>query len=425
MELEPRKLGGFESLNPEAWNQKRNPVFTLASLSDERINEIKGDSELIEKIQVIGEKFNSYLKNDQTWYNQNFSDKKDKTIAYFSAEFGIHESLPIYSGGLGVLAGDHIKSSSDLGIPMTFIGLFYRNGYFTQQIDGEGQQVDVYDTFNPELLCVNPALGKDNKQVTITVNLPGREVKALVWEAKVGRNTLLLLDTHHESNTQEDKDLTARLYGGDREMRISQEIVLGIGGIRALNALGIEPDAFHMNEGHSGFFQLERVLDIMKAKSCSFEEAKIIAASNCVFTTHTPVPAGNEAFSLPVMHKYFFEYIKQLDISWNRFLDLGLVDQSSDYKFFSLTVFAINFSRFQNGVSELHGKIAAKMWKKQWPNVPEVDNPMTHITNGVHTQTWTSLPMKQLLRTKSGKIGKTNSPIMSIGRSLIKLRKKL
>lgn len=393
----------FEALNPEIWNQKRNPVQTLASLSPERINEIKNDTKLNEKINKITEKYNSYIKNENTWFNQQYADKKDKNIAYFSAEFGIHESLPIYSGGLGVLAGDHIKSSSDLGIPMTFIGLFYRNGYFTQQIDGEGQQVDVYDTFNPELLCVNPALDKDKKQVTVSVNLPGREVKALVWEAKVGRNTLLLLDTHHEANTQEDKDLTARLYGGDREIRISQEIVLGIGGIRALNALGIEPDAYHMNEGHSGFFQLERVLNLMKEKNYSFEEAKVIAASNCLFTTHTPVPAGNEAFSLPVMHKYFFEYIKQLDISWNRFIDLGLVDDSSDYKFFSLTVFAINFSRFQNGVSELHGKIAAKMWKKQWPNVPEIDNPMTHITNGVHAQTWTSLPMKELFEKKLGK----------------------
>jgi starch phosphorylase len=392
----------FEELNAEVWNQKRNPVHTLASLTPERLSEVKNNETLMQKVEAVAKKYNTYINNDNTWFNQEYADKKDKTIAYFSAEFGIHESLPIYSGGLGVLAGDHIKSSSDLGIPMTFVGLFYRNGYFTQQIDGEGQQVDVYDTFNPELLCVNPALDKNNEQVTISVNLPGREVKALVWEAKVGRNTLLLLDTHHESNTQEDKDLTARLYGGDREMRISQEVVLGIGGIRALNALGIEPDAYHMNEGHSGFFQLERVLNIMKEKECSFEEAKVITSSNCVFTTHTPVPAGNEAFSLPVMHKYFFEYIKQLDISWNRFLDLGLVEESSDYKFFSLTVFAINFSRFQNGVSELHGKIAAKMWKNQWENVPEIDNPMTHITNGVHAQTWTSLPMKELFEAKLG-----------------------
>lgn len=392
----------FKQLDSNVWAEKRNPVQTLASLSQETLNKFATDQAFLAQVKVVEEKFKKYMAAENTWFANNFQDKAAKNIAYFSAEFGIHESLPIYSGGLGVLAGDHIKSSSDLGIPMTFIGLFYRNGYFTQQINGEGQQVDVYDTFNPEILCVNPALDKEGKHATISVELPGREVKALVWEAKVGRNTLLLLDTHHEANSEQDQDLTARLYGGDREMRISQEIVLGIGGIRALNALGIEPDAYHMNEGHSGFFQLERVLNVMREQNCTFEEAKVVASSNCVFTTHTPVPAGNEAFSLPVMHKYFFEYIKQLDISWNRFLDLGLVDESSDYKFFSLTVFAINFSRFQNGVSELHGKIAAKMWKKQWPNVPEVENPMTHITNGVHTQTWTSLAMKKMFEAKLG-----------------------
>lgn len=396
----------FEQLNPIVWNQKRNPVQTLASLDEQKMNELKNDQEFLNKVSAITTKYEAYLKSDQTWYNntyskeQNFAETKDRTIAYFSAEFGLHESLPIYSGGLGVLAGDHIKSSSDLGIPMTFVGLFYRNGYFTQQIDKTGNQVDVYDTFNPELLCVNPALNKDGKQVTIKVQLPEREVEVLAWETQVGRNRLILLDTHHEANSQDDKDITARLYGGDREMRISQEIVLGIGGIKVLNAMGIDPIAYHMNEGHSGFFQLERVLNTMKEKNCTFEEAKVIAASNCVFTTHTPVPAGNEAFSLPVMHKYFFDYIKQLDISWNRFLNLGLVENSSDHKIFSLTVFAINFSRFQNGVSELHGKIAKKMWKNQWENVPEVDNPITHITNGVHTQTWTSLEMKNLFSAK-------------------------
>ncbi|MGB0452076.1 MAG: alpha-glucan family phosphorylase [Bacteriovoracaceae bacterium] len=392
----------FETLNSSVWNEKRNPVKTLSSATGETWKKLENDEAYVALYNKVSDKFQNYMNRPNTWFNGKYADHAQKRCAYFCTEYGLHESLPIYSGGLGVLAGDHVKSSSDLGIPMLFVGLFYRNGYFTQQINNAGDQVDVYETFDPEVLPVNPALTKNGTQAEVEVELPGRKVKAQVWEVQAGINTLYLLDSHHRDNTEEDKLLTSRLYGGDREMRISQEILLGIGGVKALKALEIEPAVFHMNEGHSGFFQLERVLNLMEEKNISFEEARTVASSNCVFTTHTPVPAGNESFSLPMMHEFFHTYIKKLNISWNRFISLGLVDEKSDYKFFSLTVFALNFSRFQNGVSELHGKIAAKMWKSQWPNVPEIDNSITHITNGVHVQTWTSLEAKELFETHMG-----------------------
>jgi len=390
----------FEKINPETWLKTRNPVLTLLNANEEIIEKCAKDSEFTNKLEFVASRFNSYMQNEETWFAQNHSKlaSKKNPVTYFSAEFGIHEALPIYSGGLGVLAGDHVKSSSDLGIPMAFVGLFYKNGYFTQQINGEGQQVDVYGDFEAEELSLTKAQDKNGKDVKFEVSLPGRKVAVTVWKAMVGRNPLYLLDTNLPENTKEDQDLTARLYGGDREMRISQEIVLGIGGVVALEQMDIEPAVWHMNEGHSGFFQLERTKRAMKKYNLSFEDAKVLVASDCVFTTHTPVPAGNEAFSLPVMHNYFHEYIKELDISWHRFINLGLVDEKTDYKYFSLTVFALNFSRFQNGVSELHGRIASKMWKKQWPNVPELDNPISHVTNGVHVQTWTSDDMKSLFR---------------------------
>ncbi|MCO4792876.1 MAG: alpha-glucan family phosphorylase [Bacteriovoracaceae bacterium] len=390
----------FEQLNPKTWAETRNPVLTLLQAEDSAINKLSEDKGYLGHLEWVTSNFNNYLNRDETWFSKNHSSTatKENPIAYFSAEFGIHEALPIYSGGLGVLAGDHVKSSSDLGIPMAFVGLFYKNGYFTQQIDGEGQQVDVYGDFDAEELSLTRALDKNGKEVLVEVSLPERKVSIKVWKAMVGQNPLYLLDTNLPENSKEDQDLTARLYGGDREMRMSQEIVLGIGGVKVLAAMGVTPSVWHMNEGHSGFFQLERTKRAMEEHNLNFEEAKIFCASNCLFTTHTPVPAGNESFSLPVMHKYFHEYIKELDISWHRFINLGLVDEKTDHKFFSLTVFALNFSRFHNGVSELHGRIAAKMWKKQWPEVPEMDNPISHVTNGVHVQTWTSLEMKNMYR---------------------------
>lgn len=386
----------FEQLNPEVFAETRSPVMALHKTTESAFEVLANNKEYVKAVESVSTSLEKYLKNNQTWYAKQFANKNEK-IVYFSAEYGIHESLPIYSGGLGVLSGDHVKSTSDLGIPGIFVGLFYRDGYFIQQIAKDGQQQDLYKKHEPHLLGVLPVFDQDGKALEISVDLAGREVYARVYKANVGRVELYLLDSNVEKNSESDRELTARLYGGDREMRISQEMILGIGGIRMLGKLGIQGSVFHMNEGHSGFFQLERIRSLILDRQMTFEEAKILCASNCVFTTHTPVPAGNEAFALPLMHKYFFNYIKDLKITWDQFLRLGMVNEGSDNKHFSLTVFAINFSRFQNGVSELHGRIAKRMWSDLWSEVPEIDNSITHITNGIHVETWTCPEVKDYL----------------------------
>lgn len=386
----------FEELNPELFAQTRNPVMVLQKTDPSVFEKFAQDRQYIHAVENVSLKLEQYLEDKNTWYNQNFSKSKKKFV-YFSAEYGIHESLPIYSGGLGVLSGDHVKSTSDLGIPGVFVGLFYRDGYFIQQIEKDGQQKDLYERHTPHLLGVLPVLDESGQHVEIAVQLAEREVYARAYKASVGRVELYLLDTDLDKNNALDRQLTARLYGGDREMRISQEIILGIGGIRLLGKIGIEGAVYHMNEGHSGFFQLERLRQLLQKTDLSFEQAKIVCASNCVFTTHTPVPAGNEAFTLPLMHKYFYTYAQSLKVSWDKFLQLGLVNEGSDNKYFSLTVFAINFSRFQNGVSELHGRIAKRMWSNLWSEVPEIDNSITHITNGIHVETWACPEVKKYL----------------------------
>lgn len=394
----------FNAFSPEKWQSTRNPYATIKDGLENNPETVKGlttNQEYLNLLNTTVDKMNTYVKTGKHPKYQT-PESITGTIAYFCAEYGIHESLPIYSGGLGVLAGDHVKSASDLGLPLLFVGLYYKNGYFTQEIDSEGQQQDIYNTYTPEELGLDEVKTPTGEKLTLNLTLADRQVKVQVWKAQVGRVPLYLLDSNVEGNTQEDKDLTARLYGGDREMRISQEIILGIGGIQMLEALDIHPQAYHMNEGHSGFFQLERIKNEMKRKNLSFEEAKILCASNCLFTTHTPVPAGNEAFTLPLMHKYFHNYIQEFDISWHRFVGLGLVEQQTDHKYFSLTVFAINVSRFYNGVSALHGKIAKRMWSRLWKDVPTIDNPISSITNGVHTQTWMAKDTKDLLETCFG-----------------------
>ncbi len=392
----------FTALNPTVWNETRNPVEVLHKTDAATFSKFSSDNSFCADVKKVNDSLMSYMESQSTWFNKNYSEHKNKKVVYFSAEYGIHESLPIYSGGLGVLSGDHVKSTSDLGIPGIFVGLLYKDGYFIQQINKDGQQEDKYVEHDPNMLAVLPALNSKGEQVEISVNLAGRDVYATVWKAQVGRVELYLLDSNVEKNNKVDREITARLYGGDREMRISQEIILGMGGIRALEQMDIDGAIYHMNEGHSGFFQLERIANLMKESNLSFEEAKVVCASNCVFTTHTPVPAGNEAFTFQVMHKYFFNYVKNFGISWDRFLKLGLVDEGSDNRYFSLTVFAINFSRFQNGVSELHGRISQKMWRDLWSKVPEIDNSIGYVTNGIHVETWTCPEVKSYIEEKFG-----------------------
>ena len=288
-------------------------------------------------------------------------------IAYFSAEFGLHESLPIYSGGLGILSGDHCKEASDLGLPFVGVGFLYPQGYFHQRITREGTQEAIYDKLHFSEVPAVPALGPDGNEVVISVDLPGRRIYAKVWKLVIGRVPLYLMDTDIAPNAPADRELSARLYGGDREIRISQEIVLGIGGVRALRALGISPDAWHLNEGHAAFLSLERCRELV-ASGLSFNEAREVVRANSLFTTHTPVPAGNDAFGFDLIDRYFGSYWGQLGLNRDQFLEVAREDHGWDATY-SMTVLALNLTGQHNGVSALHGEVSRRMWQFLWPGL--------------------------------------------------------
>ena len=302
-------------------------------------------------------------------------------------EFGLHESLPIYSGGLGILSGDHCKEASDLGLPLVAVGFLYPQGYFSQRINADGMQEATYNKLRFSEVSATPALTPDGVEAIISVDLPGRKVYAKVWKVAVGRIPLLLLDTDVEPNAPNDRVLAAHLYGGDHEMRISQEIVLGIGGVRALRAVGLKPALWHMNEGHAAFMGLERIRELVADAALTFAEAREAVAANAVFTTHTPVPAGNDVFGLDLIDRFFNNYWGQLGLNRDQFIDLARQDQSWGPSF-SMTILALRLSDQHNGVSKLHGDVSRRMWQFLWPGVDVDEAPITSITNGVHTDTW-------------------------------------
>jgi starch phosphorylase len=311
-------------------------------------------------------------------------------IAYFSAEFGLHESLPIYSGGLGVLAGDHLKSASEVGLPLTGVGLLYRNGYFEQYLSADGWQQERYPELDFYQLAIDPQKTPDGADVIVTVDMPESRVHVRVWKAHVGRISLVLLDTNLPDNSPADRDITARLYGGGSEMRIRQEIVLGIGGVRALEALGLKIDVFHMNEGHSAFLALERTRVLLRDTQLTFDQARQQVMATNVFTTHTPVPAGIDHFPQELMVKYFKDYFTALRLDEEGFLSLGRDDVSNKKGGFSMAVLALRLADTYNGVSKLHGEVSRDMWHNLWPGVPNGEIPITSVTNGIHTRTWLS-----------------------------------
>ena len=317
-------------------------------------------------------------------------------MAYFSFEFGISPCMPIYSGGLGILAGDHMKSCSDLNIPLTGIGLCYQQGYFRQYLTPDGWQQERYPTYDLELLPITPVKDDRGHPLTITVDLKGEPLAAQIWKAAVGRVDLYLLDTNIPANPPHFRQLTARLYGGDLEMRLRQEILLGIGGIKALEAMGLHPRVIHMNEGHSAFAGLERIRNYMTEHGQSFEAAQELVASSSVFTTHTPVPAGNDRFPPELIQPYFEPYARDMGLAFKVFLALGREDPRNDAELFCMTVLALKLSRFNNGVSKLHGKVSRNMWKRVWPQYPAPDVPIGAITNGVHAPSWVADDMAQL-----------------------------
>ncbi len=382
----------FRRLDRDLWETaNHNPVLMLGTIAQARLEEAAADDAFLAHLDRVAAEFERYLESDLTWFKKNHG-KRDGAplVAYFSAEFGLTESLSIFAGGLGMLAGDHQKSASDLGLPLAGVGLLYQQGYFRQYLNQAGWQQESYEDNDFHNLPVSPAIGPNGKPLAIAVQFPGRSVLAQVWRAQVGRNPLYLLDTNIPANSRsEDRDITDQLYGGDREMRIRQEIVLGIGGYRALEALGLAPTVYHMNEGHAAFVALEHTRRLMETRGLSFAEACELAAAALVFTTHTPVEAGHDYFSPDLMGRYFGDYLRALGIGWEEFIGLGRRGPH-DQGDFCMTILALRISSFRNGVSKLHGEVSRRMWQCLWPGVPADEVPITHITNGVHFKSWTS-----------------------------------
>jgi starch phosphorylase len=383
----------YRQIDSTLWEQDyHNPVDFLRDVRQRRLEDAAENPDYLKQYDQVLAAFDSYIGEANTWFAQAYPHAGGKTIAYFSAEFGLHESLPIYSGGLGVLAGDHTKEASDIGLPLVAVGFLYPQGYFRQRLDHSGWQEAQYVKLDFANVAASPALTPDGREVVVEVELPGRTIYAKVYRIQVGRNPLFLMDTDIHPNSPQDRELSARLYGGDQEMRVAQEIVLGIGGVRAIN-----PSAWHMNEGHSAFLVLELARELVQ-KGTPFAEAFKQVQASAVFTTHTPVPAGNDAFPLQMIEKYFWQYWSQLGLSRDEFVSVALQQQNWGPAF-AMTVLALKASDRHNGVSKLHGHVARGMWQWLYEGKPQDDVPITSITNGVHTATWLAPAMRRLFET--------------------------
>lgn len=392
----------FRKLDSQLWTQTHhNPVQMLGSISPQRLENAANDEEFLAHLDRVLKSNDAYMKaaeEKRTWFQQNYADKSGSvTIGYFSMEFGISECLPIYSGGLGILAGDHLKSASDLDLPLIAVGLLYQQGYFRQSLNSEGWQQERYpdnDFYNMPLTPVN---GEDGLPLTIGVEFPGRTVYAQIWKVQVGRIPLYLMDTNIPQNSPADQNITDQLYGGDTEMRLKQELILGIGGLRALTALGITPTVCHMNEGHSAFLALERTRMLMQEQGLTYRQAQELVAAGNLFTTHTPVPAGFDVFSTELLKTYFAAYATQLGLTFEEFLGLGRVNRTDSAEQFNMAVLALRHAHSCNGVSALHGDVTRKMAQAGYPGFPKDEVPVGHVTNGIHTCSFLSEPMKELL----------------------------
>jgi len=377
----------FAKIDNPLWDRVRhNSVAFLQQIERHRINAAMNDRGYMNLYNEVMEKFDKYLAADDTHFLQVNPDLVERDVAYFSFEFGLSESVPVYAGGLGILAGDHLKEASDIGIPLVAVGFIYRQGYFTQKITEDGWQETRNYHLNFEGMPVIPTFNDDGTPVHISVDLLGRQVEARVWVVRVGRVPLYLLDTDIEENDPGDRKLNARLYSSDPETRLSQEIILGIGGVRALRALGYDPKVFHMNEGHSAFLTLERVRELVEG-GLSFDEAAESVRQTNIFTTHTPVPAGIDQFPLWLVERFFHDYWSELGLDRDRFMELAR--ETREYgEVYSMAALALRLSEYRNGVSEMHGRVSRRMFNSLWPDKREEDVPISHITNGVHTGSW-------------------------------------
>lgn len=383
-------------LDRDLWEStNHNPILMLGTIEQEKLEQLSQNDSFVDHVERSKNQIDEYMQAE-TWFHKEYNNKNNTRIAYFSAEYGITECMEIYSGGLGILAGDHLKSASDLGIPLVGVGLLYQEGYFRQYLNIDGWQQELYPKNDFYNMPIKTVTTPDGTPLKIGIDLPGREVKVQVWIVQVGRVPLYLLDTNIPENSKEDRNITHQLYGGDREMRIKQEIVLGIGGLRVLEAMGIVPDVCHMNEGHAAFLAFERLKYFIQKYNLKVDEALAVVKSGCVFTTHTPVPAGIDTFEPKLMTKYFQSFAEKIGISMKDLLTLGRFDANNQNEDFNMAILALRLSSFCNGVSKLHGEITRKMWQNVWPGLPEDEIPITSITNGVHARSWISHDMAGL-----------------------------
>jgi starch phosphorylase len=386
----------FKEIDSDLWETVgKNPVKFLKLVSQDKLEDIAKD-EFLAKYDEVVNHFNSYMQTKETWFSKNYPNNANDLIAYFSAEYGIDEIIPIYSGGLGILSGDHLKSASDLGLPFVAVGLLYKNGYFNQKIDGYGTQKTEYTNIDLDNLPILPVKDENGEDLIIDVDFPDRKLYLKIWKIVVGRISLYLMDSDIDKNIAEDRVVTLRLYGGDQEMRIRQEIVLGMAGIKLLKRLGLKPSVYHMNEGHSAFLTLEVIKDAMEEKQVSFEVAKSMCSAKTVFTTHTPVPAGNDIFPIELMDKYFSNFWPKLGISREDFLRLGMKNSQGLEQGFNMGMLALRIAGKKNGVSKLHGAVSRRLFSDVWPNIAPDESPIEYVTNGIHTCSWLAPSMKKL-----------------------------
>ena len=394
---DPDTIDLFRRIDPVLWETAyHNPVRMINDIGQERLDQLSNNPGFMAHFKRVSESLRAFMDGDTYFHTAHGKTASDLQIAYFSAEFGLTESLPIYSGGLGVLAGDHLKSASTLGLPFAAVGLLYQHGYFRQYLTNDGWQQEEYPENDYDALPVQIARDDRGRDITLALAYPEAEARVRIWEARVGRIPLYLLDTNLMENPPSIREITAQLYGGDRETRIRQEILLGIGGVRALDALGKRPSVCHMNEGHSAFLGLERIRQAMRDDRATFDQALEYTSAGHVFTTHTPVPAGHDVFPASLIEKYFASYACDLGLSMPAFLALGRENPEDDGEAFNMTVLAFRLSAHRNGVSKLHGQISRAMWQSLWPGVPENEIPIESITNGVHIASHISQQMRGL-----------------------------
>ena len=388
----------FKIIDIDLWERvNKNPIKFLNLVSQEKLESIIKDTEFLKAYDEINNNFINYMESKNTWFTKKYPNNQNDLIAYFSAEYGLDEILPIYSGGLGILSGDHLKSASDLGIPLVAVGLLYKNGYFHQEIDGNGQQKDIYKTIDISSLPILPVKDENGEELYIDYELPKGTLYLKVWNINVGRTKLYLLDSDIDKNIEEYKTITLNLYGGDQENRIKQEIVLGMAGIKLLKKLNLNPTIYHMNEGHSSFLTLELIKNVMEEKKVSFNIARDIVTSKTVFTTHTPVPAGNDIFPINLVETYFNEIWEKFGISKEEFLKMGMAPNAKiENSGFNMGILALKISGKKNGVSKLHREVSSELFSEVWPNIISNESPITYVTNGIHTCSWLAPNLKRL-----------------------------